>query len=89
MKLAADGRLFVTGVSSGGIDVLAPDGEALDFIATGGAPLNCVFDGEDLLVTDFGEWSPEAEQGRSPGGRLLRVPAGTAGQPLFRGAVGP
>lgn len=88
MKLAADGRLFVTGVSSGGIDVLAPDGEVLAFLETGGAPLNCVFDGEDLLVTDFGEWSPEAEQGRVAGGRLLRVPAGTAGQPLFRGAIG-
>jgi len=88
MKLAADGRLFVTGVSSGGIDVLAPDGEAVGFVATGGTPLNCVFDGEDLLVTDFGEWSPEAEQGRSAAGRLLRVAVGTSGRPPFRGAIG-
>lgn len=54
MKLATDGRLFVAGVTSGGIDVVAPDGELLDFIATHGAPQNCVFDGSDLYapITD-------------------------------------
>jgi gluconolactonase len=87
MKVAGDGNLYVTGVSSGGIDVLAPDGEVVDFIETGGAPLNCVFDGEDLYVADFGEWSPEAEQGLVASGRLLRLPVGVAGQPLFRGEV--
>src|SRR5205807_643703 len=34
MKLAMDGRLFVATVSSGGIDVVAPDGELLAFIET-------------------------------------------------------
>lgn len=88
MKVAADGELYVTGVTSGGIDVLTPAGEPIRFIETGGTPLNCVFDGDDLLVADFGEWSPEAEQGRVATGRLTRVFAGVAGQPLFRGAVG-
>jgi gluconolactonase len=87
MKVAQDGNLYIAGVSSGGIDVLTPDGELVDFIETGGAPLNCVFDGEDLYVADFGEWSPEAEQGKVAGGRLLRVPVGVSGQPLFRGGV--
>jgi gluconolactonase len=88
MKLAADGRLYVTGVASAGVDVIAPDGTLLDFIATGGVPLNCVFDGEDLLITDFGEWSAEAEQGGVTNvGRLLRVLVGVAGQPLYRGAI--
>lgn len=85
MKLAADGRFLVAGVSSGGIDVLAPDGGHVDFIATGGVPLNCVFDGGDLIVADFGEWSEEAEQGAGAGGRLVRVPVGVAGMPLYRG----
>jgi gluconolactonase len=87
MKVAADGNLYITGVSSGGIDVLTPDGARAGFIETGGAPLNCVFHGEALLVADFGEWSPEAEQGIVAAGRLVRVHAGVAGQPLFRGAV--
>jgi gluconolactonase len=87
MKLGGDGKLYIAGVSSGGIDVLTPDGDVADFIETGGAPLNCVFDGEELYVTDFGEWSPEAEQGIVASGRLLRVHAGVAGRPLFRGAV--
>jgi gluconolactonase len=87
MKIAENGNLYITGVSSGGIDVVTPDGELVDFIETGGAPLNCVFDGEDLYVADFGEWSPEAEQGVVAGGRLLRLDAGVAGQPLFRGMV--
>jgi gluconolactonase len=87
MKLADDGRIFVCGVASGGVDVLAADGEHLAFLRTGGVPLNLVFDGSDLVVTDFGEWSAEAEAGAAVG-RLVRVPAGAAGLPLFRGAVG-
>jgi gluconolactonase len=89
MKLAEDGHIYVTGVSSGGIDVLAPDGEQVDFIETGGAPLNCVFHDGGLVITDFGEWSEEAERGEVAVGRLIRVPVGIAGQPPFRGAVTP
>jgi gluconolactonase len=87
MKLAANGDLYITGVTSGGIDVLRPDGEVVDFIETGGAPLNCVFDGDALYVADFGEFSPEAERGEVAVGRLTRVPVGVAGQALFRGTV--
>jgi gluconolactonase len=88
MKVGADGNLYVTGVTSGGIDVLTPDGERAGFIETGGAPLNCVFHGHALYVADFGEFSPEAERGEVAAGRILRVPTGVAGQPLFRSAVG-
>lgn len=88
MKVGADRNLYVTGVTSGGIDVLTPDGERARFIETGGAPLNCVFEGDALYVADFGEFSPEAERGEISAGRLVRVPAGVAGQPLFRGAIG-
>jgi gluconolactonase len=87
MKRAADGHLYVTGVSSGGIDVLAPDGEHVDFIATGGTPLNCVFADGHLLITDFGEWSPEAEAGEVASGRLTRARLDVAGMPLYRGAI--
>jgi gluconolactonase len=87
MKRAEDGRLYIAGVTSGGVDVLSPEGEVVDFIETGGAPLNCVFEGDALYVADFGEFSPEAERGEVAAGQLTRVPVGIAGQPLFRGEV--
>lgn len=87
MKLAADGRIYVAGVTSGGIDVLSPDGEAVGFVRIGGTPLNLVFDGCDLLVADFGHWSPEAEAGAVAAGRLTRVRVDAVGMPLFRGSL--
>ena len=42
---------------SGGVDVLKRDGTPIDFLETGGVPLNCVFVGSDLVITDFG-WAP-------------------------------
>jgi gluconolactonase len=90
MKLAADGRLFIATVSSGGVDVIAPDGELLDFINTGGAPLNCVFDGSQLYVADYGKsgsaGAPEEDEIEECG-RLLRLSVDAAGQPLNRGAI--
>jgi gluconolactonase len=88
LKVAVDATLFVTGGGSGGLDVLAPDGEPVGFVATGGEPLNCAFDGHDLYVTDFGGVAPSPENGFAPAaGRLLRVPVAVAGAPLFRGAI--
>src|SRR5438105_1354022 len=54
MKIGADGRLYVTDLVAKGIHILAPDGKAEGFIACGGAPTNCAFDGETLWVTDAG-----------------------------------
>jgi gluconolactonase len=90
MKLATDGRLFMAGVTSGGIDVIAPDGELIEFIDTGGAPQNCVFDGSDLYVADYGK--PGAA-GHPEGGEvdecgwLLRLTVDAEGLELFRGAI--
>lgn len=87
LKIADDGNLYITGVTSGGIDVVAPDGELLGFLTTGGEPLNCVFDGSSLYVTDFGDAHPVSEDGAPAGGRLLRLELGVRGRPLFRGAI--
>jgi len=88
LKRAHDGHLYVAGVTSGGIDVISPDGELAGFIATGGAPLNCVFAGTDLYVADYGESGPDADDGEAVAcGRLLRVDVGVAGQPVHRGAI--
>ena len=54
LAVAADGRLFVTTVNGGGIDVLNADGTYDQFIKAGTIPTNCVFDGTRLLMTDAG-----------------------------------
>ena len=89
LKVGADDNLYIASVTSRGIDVVAPDGRYVRFIKTGGEPQNCVFDGDDLIVADFGEL-PAGESGLASGpacGRLLRVHAGVQGRRLFRSAI--
>ena len=54
MAVAADGRLFVTTVNGGGIDVINKDGSYDQFLKLGVIPTNCVFSGADLYMTDAG-----------------------------------
>lgn len=87
LKVDANGDLWVTTFSSHGVDIVARDGSAIDFLETGGIPLNCVFQGENLIITDFGD--VEGVPASAPMvGRLWRVAVGIAGMPLFRGAIG-
>ena len=87
MKLAGNGNIYVTGVTSGGIDVLAPNGDSVGFVEVGGEPLNCVFDGNELYVADFGEGSMTADDPAPKTGRLLHVRLDVAGRPLYRGSI--
>jgi gluconolactonase len=92
LAVAADGSLYVTGITSGGVDVLAPDGERVGFVETGGEPQNCVFAGSELYVADFGLISQTTPEGLAAGaecGRLLCVPTEAVGQPTPRGAIAP
>jgi gluconolactonase len=85
-KIDADGNFWITTFSSGGVDVVAADGSHVDFLETGGVPLNCVFGGESLFVCDFG--TTDTGDATPMFGRLLKVDVGVAGMPLFLGAVG-
>jgi gluconolactonase len=87
LKVAADGDLWITTVLGGTVDILAPDGTLRDSLETGGAPLNCLFVGTDLVITDFGDRT-EVPSSAPMDGRLWRIPVGVAGMPLFRGAIG-
>ena len=87
LKLDERGNLWITTFMSGGVDVIAPDGRALDFLETGGVPLNCVFEDTNLIVVDFGDVT-EVPAVAPMTGRLWRVPVGVAGLPLFRGSIG-
>jgi gluconolactonase len=84
-KIDADGNFWITTFSSGGLDVIAPDGSYIDFLETGGVPLNCVFDGTSLFVCDFG--TTDTGDATPMFGRLLKVDVGVSGMPLFRGAI--
>jgi gluconolactonase len=84
-KLDADGNFWITTFSSGGLDVVGRDGSYVNFLETGGVPLNCVFSATSLFVCDFGTTDTG---GATPMfGRLLEVDVGVTGMPLFRGAI--
>jgi gluconolactonase len=85
LKIDAEGKFWVTTITSGGIDVVGKDGAAIDFLETGGIPLNCVFGETSLYVTDFGEFDNSATA--SMNGRLVKVDVGIAGMELFRGSI--
>lgn len=86
-KVDEKGNFWITTFSSHGVDVISADGQPVDFLETGGVPLNCVFDGDNLIVTDYGdiEGVPDAAPME---GRLWRIPVGVRGMPLFRGSIG-
>lgn len=86
LKIDSHGNLWITTFMGGGVDVLSPDGSYIKFVETGGVPLNCIFVGEDLFITDFGDVT-EVTADAPMDGRLLRVPVKTKGQPLFRGSI--
>jgi gluconolactonase len=86
LKIAADGSLWITAFMGGGIDIVAPDGTAIDFLETGGVPLNCIFVDDSLVITDFGDVTAVTDQAPMDG-RLWRIPVGVKGMPLFRGKV--
>ena len=85
MKIGADGHLYVTDLVAKGIHILAPNGKVQGFIPVGGAPTNCVFDGESLWVTDAGVLAASTEP--STTGKLwkLRIPGG--GAPNYKGRI--
>ena len=87
LKIDESGNLWIAAFMSGGLDILRADGTYLDFLETGGVPLNCIFWGDSLVITDFGEVTAVTDQAPEDG-RLWRVPVGVRGRPLFRGQVG-
>ena len=85
-KIDARGNFWITVFGAGGLDVVAPDGSYVEFVETGGVPLNCAFGGSTMYVCDFG--TTDTSGGVSMGGRLFRFDAGVDGMPLFTGAIG-
>jgi gluconolactonase len=87
LKVAANGDLWITTVTSGGIDVLAHDGTHLEFVETGGVPLNVVFGGASIYLTDMGVFDTTSAD-VPMNGTLRRIDVDVEGMPLFKGRVG-
>ena len=87
LKVASNGDLYVTTVTSGGIDVVAADGSRIDFIPVGAVPTNCAFSGSTLYVTDGGQ--PGESVDAAYGGVLWALTLDEhQGLDLFRGSIG-
>jgi gluconolactonase len=85
LKFDDRGRLWITTVYAGGFDVLDPATGAIEFVPCPHYPLNCVFRGDALIVTDRG---PRDEHGdASRHGRLLEFKMGVSGPRLLRGKL--
>jgi gluconolactonase len=85
-KIAANGDLYITGVTAAGLDIIRRDGSYAGFLPVGVIPTNCAFAGRTLYVTDGGH------QGLSTGadmaGHLWSVELAEAeGAPLFPGQI--
>ncbi len=79
-------NLRITTYTGGGADILKPNGTYIDFLKTGGVPLNCVFEGKNLIITDFGDIDP-LSVAEPMGGRLWKIPVGVRGMERSHGAV--
>ena len=86
MKFDDRGRLWITTVFGGGFDVLDLANGHMDFVACPYYPLNCVFQGQSLIVTDRGLWD-ETSGDVARNGRLLRFDVGVGGPKLLRGML--
>ncbi len=86
LKIDVEGNLWITAYSGGGVDILRPGGLIVDFLDTGGCPLNCVFHDDALYITDLGDVGGVSADAFM-GGRLVRVDVGVEGMPPFRGAI--
>ena len=85
MAVAADGRLFVTTVNGGGIDVINKDGSYDQFLKLGVIPTNCVFSGADLYMTDAGVLADSSDP--SMGGQLWLLRNVTEGLGTWPGSI--
>lgn len=76
LAIAGNGDLYITTVTSGGIDIVDSAGGVREFLPVGNVPTNCCFDGTTLYVTDGGRPGDSATSGY--GGVLwaLDVPTG-------------
>lgn len=85
MAVAADGRLFVTTVNGGGIDIINKDGSYDQFLKLGVIPTNCVFSGADLYMTDAGVLADSSDP--SMGGQLWLLRDVTEGLGTWPGSI--
>jgi gluconolactonase len=85
-KIAANGDFYITGVDSGGVEIVSRDGRYLGRIAVGAIPTNCIISPGRIHVTDGGH--PGLTENPELAGALWRVEIeDIAPQGLFEGKI--
>ena len=79
---AKDGRIFIATTYGHNITIITPEGKIDGFIELDdeAIPTNCIFDGSDLIISDFGTGWEKNEKS----GRIWRVSTDTKGHPIHR-----
>ena len=82
---AQDGRIFIATTYGHNITIISPDGKIDGFIELDqeAIPTNCIFDGSDLIISDFGTGWENNEKS----GRIWRVSTDAEGHERFLGEI--
>jgi gluconolactonase len=86
LKIDENGNFWIAALEMGGFDVVTPAGKIIDFISTGGLPLNGTLHGGRLYVADLGPFD-EALPAPQLLGRLQAVDCKIAPGPQFRASI--
>ncbi len=87
LAVAANGDLYISTLSSGGMHIVKPDGSSVEFLDLDGTVLsNCVFEGSTMFVTDMGGPAGVSEHPVAIG-KLWKIEMPVAGMSMFRGAI--
>lgn len=87
LALAEDGRLFICVTEAGGVDIVAPSGDDIEFLPLGMLLTNAAFAGSTLYVTDANQAGHDTAKIT---GVVWEVPLdNVTGQQLFRGHITP
>ena len=82
---AKDGRLFIATTYGHNITIISPDGKIDGYIELDdeAIPTNCIFDGSDLIISDFGTGWEKNEKS----GRIWRVSTDAEGYERYLGEI--
>lgn len=88
-KVDVNGNIWMTNFQAGGVHVISPAGELLQYHETGGGPVNLVHGDGTLYIADFGPLAEEFrdETGAYMQGRLMAMDVDVDFRPFYRGAI--
>lgn len=86
LKIDENGNFWVAALEAAGFDVISPRGERINFVPTGGLPLNGTLHDGKLYVADLGPYDESGPEMQLVG-RLQSVLCDVRPGPVFRSAI--